>query len=275
MGRAVRTTIAALALALCAGAAAAEGAATLQALNDGDAGRGWMAVGRLELDGRGFCTATLIAPDEVLTAAHCLYDKATGARLDPASITFLAGWRNGRAEAYRDVAATATLPGYVFADDGALERVANDLALLRLERPIRLPSIAPFEVADGAATGASVGVVSYARDRAEAPSLQQTCLVLAREAAVQVLSCSVDFGASGAPVFTMAGGTPRIVAVVSSKATMAERAVALGTGQLERIARLQAALASGGDAFHHPDAVVSTLSAAQARAGTGARFVRP
>ena len=274
MGMGLRAAILALAMAAAGGpGGAAE--PVLQALRDGDDGRGWMAVGRLELDGRGFCTATLIAPDQVLTAAHCLYDKATGARFDPTSITFLAGWRNGRAEAYRDVVAAATLPGYVFADDGALERVANDLALLRLDRPIRLPSIAPFAVAGAAATGASVGVVSYARDRAEAPSLQETCLVLAHQAAVQVLSCSVDFGASGAPVFTMSGGAPRIVAVVSAKATMANRPVALGTGQLDRIAHLQAELATGGDAFHRPGAAVRTLSRTEAQAGTGARFVRP
>jgi hypothetical protein len=73
----------------------------LKRLDTGDDGRGWEAVGRLELAGRGFCTGALIAPDLVLTAAHCLYDSNTGARLDHEKIEFLAGWRNGRASAYR------------------------------------------------------------------------------------------------------------------------------------------------------------------------------
>ena len=52
----------------------------LDLLNSMDEGREWGAVGRLSLDnGNGFCTATLIADDIVLTAGHCVYDKTTGA----------------------------------------------------------------------------------------------------------------------------------------------------------------------------------------------------
>mgnify|MGYP001584998344 CR=1 FL=1 len=38
----------------------------LQRLDSGVEAAGWEAVGRLDIDGKGFCTAALIAPDTVL-----------------------------------------------------------------------------------------------------------------------------------------------------------------------------------------------------------------
>ena len=86
----------------------------LRRLDTGDDSRGWEAVGRLDLDGRGFCTGALIAENLVLTAAHCLYDKQKGDRFDISRIEFLAGFRNGRASAYRDIRRAVIPEGYDF-----------------------------------------------------------------------------------------------------------------------------------------------------------------
>lgn len=257
------------------GGAGAQHVSELRPLTSVDDSRGWEAVGRIDLGGRGFCTGALIETDLVLTAAHCLFDKATGAALDTDDITFLAGWRNGRAAAYRGVSRALPHPDYVFASGGQIERVANDLALLELDQPIRLPSIAPFRIAARATVGAAVGVVSYAHDRAEVPSLQEVCGVLGREGGVLVLSCSVDFGSSGAPVFVMDGADPRIVSVVSAKAEMALRNVALGTALDDRVADLRAVMQRGDGVFHRPAPTTRRLSGSEAREGLGAKFVRP
>lgn len=231
-----------LVLLLCALPAGAQDS-HLRSLQTGDDSRGWNAVGRLNLGRRGFCTGTLIAPDLVLTAGHCLFDKTTGARIDPTTIEFLAGWRNGRAEAYRGVRRAIAHPDFVYGGDERLDRVSHDLALLQLDRPIRMTSIEPFGIGDQPQRGDTVGVVSYAKDRAEAPSMQDACEVLGQKPEMLVLTCDVDFGSSGAPVFSIRGGIARVVSVVSAKAEVEGRKVALGTSLAKPLEDLRQAIA--------------------------------
>lgn len=257
--------IAAALIALLPVIAQAQGLTTLET---GDDGRGWAGVGRLDLGGRAFCTGALIAPDLVLTAGHCLFDKQTGTRIDPATIRFLAGWRHGRAEAYRGVKKAVAHPDFIYSGEDLLSRVSHDLALIQLDQPIRLPSITPFAIAPRPQTGDQVGVVSYARERAEAPSLERACQVLDDRPGVLVMDCAVDFGASGSPVFTLGGGIPRMVSVVSSKADAGGRVVALGTALEQPLADLRHELTVAPD----PYASGRALSGGGA---PGAKFVRP
>ncbi|MCO8144062.1 trypsin-like peptidase domain-containing protein [Rhodovulum tesquicola] len=265
--------LAGLLLALGAGIAAAQDG-TLRALESCDASKDWRAVGRIEIGGRGFCTGALIAPDLVLTAAHCLFDRASGLPVEPSGLEFRAGWRNGRAEAYRKVRRGVVHPDYRYDAPDDIARVSHDLALLQLDQAIRLPGLHPFETGDRPRMGAAVGVVSYAQGRSEAPSLQEVCHVLALQPGVLMLSCEVDFGASGAPVFRIEDGVARIVSVVSAKAELAARPVALGTALGASLELLQGRLAAG-------EGVIGAAGAAPrfgqggARASGGARFVRP
>ena len=238
--------------------------------------KAWQGVGRLNIGTIGFCTGTLIAPDLVLTAAHCLFDLRTGERAEDNEIQFLAGWRDGRASAYRGVRQSVIHQSYEFRGRTDPERIGADIALLQLDQPIRHPSIRPFEAGQTAPRGQELKVVSYARDRANAPSLQETCHVLEKEADLYVTSCDVDFGASGAPVFVVEKGVAKVMSVVSAKAEWKEQKVALAVGVEDHLNEMKLVLGSrlnnASPAARAPQKKLIFSSGLQP---SGARFLKP
>ena len=201
--------LAVVALCLFAGAA---GAAERRMLGPGEA-EAFQAVGRLNVAGSRFCSATLISAREVLTAAHCLYNPRTGRAVPLSEIRFVPGHRIEANAGVRRVTKAVTAPGFVLLDNPRPDELGVDIALLELDEAVA--RVEPFAV-EALAAAAALSIVSYARDRGEAPSITEACPRLGLLGEVMIVACAIEQGMSGAPVFVGVGAGRRLVAVVSA-----------------------------------------------------------
>ncbi len=190
------------------------GASGLIRLTDRDDLFGWEAVGRVELQGNGYCTGVLIATDLVLTAAHCVYDN-TGALIAAGRIQFRAGLRDGVSVAERGASRVVANRAYVPSARLSTDNVRSDVALIELESPILSTVAAPFVIHSDARAGDRISVVSYGKGRDDALSWQRDCGVLQRGQGLFIMDCDVIFGSSGAPVFYRDGRRARILSLIS------------------------------------------------------------
>ena len=85
--------------------------------------------------------------------------------------------------------------------------------------------------------------------------------MVAQQDGVLVTTCAVDFGSSGAPIFTVADGKAQIVSVVSAKAQIDTGKVSLGTSLGMPLALLQAELVAGKGVYQEAGPAASRVKA--------------
>lgn len=167
------------------------------------------AVGRLNLAGyktREMCSATLIAPDLALTAAHCVTRPEDGYLKRLGDMVFVAGWDGaGHAGAARVASVEVHPEAYA---EGNFD-LRHDVALIRLTEPLDVP---PLDLGSAAPPG-PLEVLGYPRSTPHRLSLQTGCTgTLPR--ALWRIDCLVEKGQSGGPVIAGDGAARRIVAVI-------------------------------------------------------------
>ncbi len=177
----------------------------------------WRAVGRVNIATSraiSMCTGTLIGEDLVLTAAHCVMNPRTGKTYQPSAVHFVAGWRRGQKVGQSKAAAITIHPDYALSEQLSTERIAADLALIRLVDPIPRATAPFFGLAPAPRPGTPLILISYRQDRPHALTRQKGCDIIGIRDAVISLGCNVTFGASGSPVFVSSGDEMRLVAVI-------------------------------------------------------------
>ena len=197
------------------GIASADNNSSLIRLADRDDVFGWEAVGRLTISNRATCTGVLIASDQVLTAAHCVFDKETGTAAKPEEILFQAGLRDGSSVAQSKGLRVAAHKSYNPAPGHFAANIRYDVALIELASPISTFTAPPFKLHSGGPQIKVISIVSYGQDRNEALSWQKRCGILGRRDGLLAFDCDVTFGSSGAPVFAKENKRARIVSLIS------------------------------------------------------------
>ena len=197
----------------------------------------WNAVAKVQTTIGGRCSGVLVAPDVVLSAAHCLYNPRTRAMLQPVSLHVLFGFGRDTYRWHRLVRHFTLGPGFDMAK-GAGQ--ASDWARLELAEPV---PVEPLPLAAGVDRGTAVALAGYNQDRSQILLADQRCHVLRTRTLPQgarllVHDCAGTRGTSGGPLLVRHGDG------------WAVAAINIAAGPAQNLA-LQPALGPSGDPLTH------------------------
>lgn len=192
------------------------------------------AVGVVLRGGKGICTGTLIRPDVVVTAAHCVQALRSG---EAGRIAFRTGAYPGSEPVEVRAIDIVIHPLYVFAR-GVELTTGYDLALVRLSEGIAPQTATPIEVTKEPVVFPRLLVASYRGGRG-ARARERTCPVIEASDRMILMGCDVRSGESGSPVLQRTDNGIAIVGVLSARGEDGPQKLAFAAGS-QRIGQVVA-----------------------------------
>jgi protease YdgD len=172
----------------------------------------WSAVGKFNNSAGGSCTAVAISATEVLTAAHCIFNRRTRRFLLAGSLHVLFGYERGKYIHHALVDRYVMGPGYDPAKES--ETIAADWAVLTLMAPLPA-SIRPLPPTGAPAPGTPLMTAGYAKGTSHVMTADESCkaLPMAKTSGLIANDCHVAAGASGSPLIVMDGGVASVAGI--------------------------------------------------------------